>query len=128
MTQTGRFFALLSAIASALAFIYVLWLINPDTVPKILSDFLYRNIGERPYARPLKSALQQKLQPEAICPPSNADWRKAQTIEGIHIAASPLCAPDNPYEIAAVVKGTNNISMTMSARWAAPTESTSLTI
>ena len=33
-------------------------------------------------------------------------------IEGATIVEeSPLCTPDNPYEIAAFVKGTNNISM-----------------
>ena len=110
MNKAGSLFALLSAIASAFAFIYVLWLINPDYTPKIVSDFLYRNVGERPYVSPAKTTDPQKVKPEPICPPSNADWRKAQTIDGIDIAASPLCAPDSPYEVAAVVKGTNNIS------------------
>jgi len=41
----------------------------------------------------------------------NPDWRKPQQIENISIAASPVCSPDNPYDIAAFVKGTNNVSM-----------------
>ena len=110
MTNISRPFALITAIMSALTFIYVLWLVNPDYTPKILSDFLYRNVGERPYAQPAQSAKTEISKPEEICPPSNSDWRKAQTIEGIDIAASPMCAPDNPFEVAAVVKGTNNIS------------------
>jgi len=41
----------------------------------------------------------------------NPDWRKPQQIDNISIAASPVCSPDNPYDIAAFVKGTNNVSM-----------------
>ncbi len=49
---------------------------------------------------------------EPFCPKTvNPDWRKQQTIENVSIAASPICAPDNPYNIAAFVKGTNNVSM-----------------
>lgn len=40
-----------------------------------------------------------------------AEWRKEQAIEGISIQASSICNPDNPYEIAAFVRGTNHISM-----------------
>ncbi len=45
------------------------------------------------------------------CKNKHPDWRKAQTIEGVEIRPSPLCEPDNPYNIAAFVKGVNNISM-----------------
>ncbi len=38
-------------------------------------------------------------------------WRKAQTLEGVTIQESRVCNPDNPADIAAFVKGTNNISM-----------------
>ena len=38
-------------------------------------------------------------------------WRDAQTIEGVSIQESRVCDPDNPADIAAFVKGTNNISM-----------------
>ena len=38
-------------------------------------------------------------------------WRVAQTLEGVAIQESPICDPDNPADIAAFVKGTNNISM-----------------
>jgi uncharacterized cupredoxin-like copper-binding protein len=40
-----------------------------------------------------------------------SEWRKAQTIEGVTIQESRVCNPDNPADIAAFVKGTNNISM-----------------
>lgn len=39
------------------------------------------------------------------------EWRKAQVLEGVDIQESRLCNPDSPAEIAAFVKGTNNISM-----------------
>lgn len=39
------------------------------------------------------------------------EWREAQTIEGVTIQESRVCNPDNPADIAAFVKGTNNISM-----------------
>ncbi|BBL56706.1 multicopper oxidase domain-containing protein [Methylomonas koyamae] len=38
-------------------------------------------------------------------------WREAQVIDGVEIQESRMCNPDNPAEIAAFVKGTNNISM-----------------
>jgi hypothetical protein len=40
-----------------------------------------------------------------------SEWRKAQVLEGVEIRESRLCNPDSPAEIAAFVKGTNNISM-----------------
>ncbi|MDH5552103.1 MAG: multicopper oxidase domain-containing protein [Nitrosomonas sp.] len=52
------------------------------------------------------------LTAEPICDPKiSAAWREAQVIEGVHIQESRRCSPDNPHLIAAVVKGTNNISM-----------------
>lgn len=38
-------------------------------------------------------------------------WRDAQVIEGVAIQESRVCDPDNPADIAAFVKGTNNVSM-----------------
>jgi len=52
------------------------------------------------------------LNSEPICDPKiSANWRKAQEIEGIKIQESHRCSPDDPVLIAAVVNGTNNISM-----------------
>ena len=41
----------------------------------------------------------------------DAKWRDAQVIDGVEIQESRMCNPDNPADIAAFVKGTNNISM-----------------
>lgn len=38
-------------------------------------------------------------------------WRDAQVIDGVDVQESRMCNPDNPADIAAFVKGTNNISM-----------------
>ena len=49
---------------------------------------------------------------EPFCPKTVIpEWRDTHKIENITIAPSPICNPDNPYNIAAFVKGTNNISM-----------------
>ena len=44
------------------------------------------------------------------CPPDPSGWRQAQSIEGVNIDASAPCVADNPYTIAAFVRGTNNVS------------------
>ncbi len=57
-----------------------------------------------------EETLLGKIEP--FCPKTvNPDWRKQQTIEGVTIAAAPICAPDNPHNIATFVKGVNNVSM-----------------
>ncbi|MFA5982575.1 MAG: multicopper oxidase domain-containing protein [Methylococcaceae bacterium] len=48
---------------------------------------------------------------EKPCLNEHPEWREAQEIDGVKIEASPLCEPDNPYDVAASVRGTNQISM-----------------
>ena len=48
---------------------------------------------------------------EAVCGATQPEWRTAHTIEGVKIQESLRCNPDNPAQIAAQVKGTNNVSM-----------------
>ncbi|WP_019866993.1 multicopper oxidase domain-containing protein [Methylovulum miyakonense] len=48
---------------------------------------------------------------EKPCSNEHPEWREAQMIEGVDIAPAPACEPDNPYEVATSVKGTNNVSM-----------------
>lgn len=48
---------------------------------------------------------------EKPCPNDHPEWRQAQVIDGVRIEESLACEPDNPYDVAAAVKGTNNISM-----------------
>lgn len=70
---------------------------------------------------PLATAVANSLPPtssvklgavEEVCSEfTDPKWRDAQVIDGVEIQESRLCNPDNPADIAAFVKGTNNISM-----------------
>ena len=110
MKFSKRLTAGLVMFVSAIAAIYVAWLLNPAYLPPALSDFLYNNLGERPYSAPPATLSGAELQPEEICPERRPQWREAQTVEGVEIQATPMCHPDNPYEVASFVKGTNNVS------------------
>ena len=55
--------------------------------------------------------LSQPLKVEKPCVDLHPEWRAAQEIDGVEIAESLLCEPDNPYNIAAFVLGMNNVSM-----------------
>jgi hypothetical protein len=48
--------------------------------------------------------------PEIFCPPDPEGWRGSQLIEGVEIFASAPCVPDNPFTVAAFVRGTNQVS------------------
>ncbi len=48
--------------------------------------------------------------PEVFCPEDPENWRAAHTIEGVEIEASEPCVADNPWLVAASVKGTNKVS------------------
>ena len=61
--------------------------------------------------RPLPASIDAlPLEPQTYCPPDPSGWRDAQVIEGVQISASAPCVADNPFAVAAFVKGTNNIS------------------
>ena len=90
--------------------VVALWLLDPTSVPKGVSDFLYRNMGERSFENPPASLAVPTIQPENPCNDEHADWRPAQTIDGVTVAEERSCEPHNPFEVAAFVKGTNNIS------------------
>jgi hypothetical protein len=46
---------------------------------------------------------------EEFCPPDPDGWRDRQSIEGVEIGASASCVADNPFTVAALVRGTNNV-------------------
>jgi hypothetical protein len=61
--------------------------------------------------RPLPSSREMPaVDPETFCPEDASGWRKAQTIDGVKVSASVACVADNPYAVAAFVKGTNNVN------------------
>jgi len=47
---------------------------------------------------------------DEFCPPDASGWRNDFEIDGVHVSASAPCVADNPYAVAAFVKGTNNVS------------------
>lgn len=58
-----------------------------------------------------ESTSVDKGKVEIICRSMETEWRKAQTIEGVDLQESLRCDPDNPMQVVAAVKGTNNLSM-----------------
>ncbi len=46
---------------------------------------------------------------EPFCIEENQGWRDAQQVDGVAMEAAVTCAADNPYAVAAFVRGTNNV-------------------
>ena len=70
----------------------------------------YQTFGPESYVERPASDQGPDLSTEEYCPEDVRGWRKGQVIEGVEIAPSPNCIADNPYLVAAAVKGTNNVS------------------
>ncbi len=65
--------------------------------------------GELPAARPdPESTLPDS---SLLCPEDLSGRRQTQILEGVTIGESLACVADNPYAVAAFVRGTNNVSM-----------------
>jgi len=82
----------------------------PQWHPHEMRLVLTRWFGAADY-RPLPASKPATpLQVEEKCPPDPSGWRDAQTVDGVTIRAAKTCAADNPYRVAAAVRGTNNVS------------------
>ncbi|MFT5501621.1 MAG: hypothetical protein ACI88G_001759 [Woeseiaceae bacterium] len=93
-----------------LALLVALLAFPPQWYPDSLRVLRTAWFGAADY-RPLPASTDpQTLSPELFCPPDPSGWREQQTIEGVQISASAPCVADNPYTVAAFVKGTNNVS------------------
>ncbi len=93
---------------SALVVALLVW--PPQWYPMSVKLQMTRWFGAADY-RPLPASKDpQAVQAEGFCPPDPSGWRNAFQIEGVDIQASAPCVADNPYIVAAVVKGTNNVS------------------
>lgn len=105
--------AIITAFALLVLLVAVVMLVSPAALSPKLQQYYYTLFGEPAYEEPPRSEVADLGEPEPVCPEDLArpEWRKGQTIDGITIEPSPLCIPDNPYTVAAVVKGTNNVSM-----------------
>ncbi len=78
----------------------------PDPVRRQLTAWF----GASAY-RPLPASAPAKdATPEPACPEDLGGWRRAQTVEGVRVAAARTCVADNPFAVAAFVRGTNNVS------------------
>jgi plastocyanin len=78
----------------------------PDRLRFELADIM----GAPKYSASGVSAKEKLVATEAACPEDLLGFRNAQVIEGVSISASANCVGDNPYALAAFVKGTNNVS------------------
>ena len=78
--------------------------------PRALRVQLDAWFGATGYRQPPKSKAAEPMDAEQACPPDLMGWRNAQNIETVAIRRSPGCVPDNPFAVAAFVRGTNNVS------------------
>jgi manganese oxidase len=104
------------SIISSLVVIVVLlglgvYLIPPSWAPELIRPYNYSSLVRPTAFEPLPATKNPELgEVVPFCQNDNPEWRAQQVIDGVAIEASPLCAPDNPSEVAAFVKGTNNVS------------------
>ena len=80
-------------------------------VPRLLEPARAVLVGDAAYRSPPATLPIDLGTSEPPCANEHPEWRDAQVIEGVAIERSTVCEPDNPYLVAAVVKGTNNVSM-----------------
>jgi hypothetical protein len=80
-------------------------------VPAAIAPYRAKLLGEIEYRSPPATRDVDLGPVEDACPNEHPDWRAEQVIDGVKIEASHVCEPDNPYLVAAAVKGTNNVSM-----------------
>ena len=92
------------------ALLLALFSYPPHWYPESVRRQLTQWFGAANYrALPMSQEPPQET-PEQFCPPDPQGWRAEQLIEGLRIEASPGCVADNPWTIAAVTRGTNNVS------------------
>lgn len=97
------------SIIDLILLVCLVYLIPVNWIPSGLQRDYFDIFGERGYIPAPTSQSALLLEPEEICPPVNRNWRAEQLVDGIRIWESGLCQPDSPAEIAAFVKGTNNV-------------------
>lgn len=102
--------SLLSCLVGTVFALAALFAVPRAWLPASVRDVAYQVLGEEAYRAPPASRRPETDTAEPFCIDKYPDWRKQHTIEGVDIAASPICEPDNPAEIAAFVRGTNNVS------------------
>ena len=92
------------------ALIVALFAWPPQWYPMPVRLQLTRWFGAADY-RPLPESIESAdAMPDTFCPPDPAGWRREAEIDGVTVSASAPCVADNPYTVAAFVKGTNNVT------------------
>lgn len=85
-------------------------LVPPSLWPDSARQFAFETFGP-PSPQDLPPSQKPALfDTEKSCVEPESDWRQAQEIDGVYVESSKVCNPDNPFEVAAFVKGTNNVS------------------
>ncbi len=102
-------------VALAVATFGVIVFYPPGWYPQSLKLQMASWFGGAPaYRRPPPSMEVPDEVPEPFCPEGAEEgsqaWRSAQRIEGVEIAAAETCLADNPWAVAAFVRGTNRVS------------------
>mgnify|MGYP000250560086 CR=1 FL=1 len=82
----------------------------PQWHPEPLRQSLARWFGAAAWQPAPDSKAPAATEPELACPPDPAGWREEQVIDRVFIRASDSCVADNPYAVAAFVRGTNEVS------------------
>ena len=72
-------------------------------LPSALAPAQDALLGASAYREPPASEPIDVRDVEPPCANEHPEWREEQVIEGVTIERSPVCEPDNPYFIAAVV-------------------------
>ncbi len=90
--------------------LFALLCFPPQWYPLALRMQLSQWFGADDYRALPEGKTVTDLKAEIPCPEDLLNWRDAQTIAGVDIRRSPTCIADNPYAVAAFVRGTNNVS------------------
>jgi hypothetical protein len=94
----------------ALALLLAIVSVPPQWYPLPIRLKLTEWFGATGFRALPESVPAPVTEPEQFCPPDPEGWRNQQSIEGVEIEASEPCVADNPYTVAAFVRGTNNIT------------------
>ncbi len=94
----------------ALALLLAIVSYPPQWYPMTLRLKLTEWFGAAGFRELPESLATQVTAPEPFCPPDPEGWRDRQSIEGLEISESASCTADNPFAVAAFVRGSNNVS------------------
>jgi hypothetical protein len=99
------FIALVAIIVMAISF-------PRQWYPVPIQSQLYQWIGPPSYAQiEVTETPIVAFDIDQACPEDLSGWRNASAIEGVEILEAKTCVADNPFAVAAFVRGTNNIAM-----------------